>query len=161
MEDVKSAEKDSEEWKKKYDDILQKLNEDPELKQKPRWYIDVTRSYSMTKRGQSVRERYNLQKIQPEMPVEVHVLRIGDMVMATNSFELYLDYSIRMKAQSPAVQTFIVNLTGSYDGYLPTIRSVKGGAYGAVPASTLIGPEGGQELVEKTLKLINTSWKIK
>ena len=161
MEDVNSAQKESEEWKKKYEDMIQKINKNPEMKQKSRWYNDVTRSYSMTKRGQSVKERYELQKIQPEMPVEIHALRIGNMVIVTNSFELYLDYGIRIKAQSPAVQTFIVNLTGSYDGYLPTIRSVKGGAYGAVPASTLMGPEGGQELVEKTLVLINSVWQKK
>jgi hypothetical protein len=158
LEDVISAQNESEEWKKKYKDLIQKINENPEVKKKPRWYNDVTRSYSMTMRGQSVKERYDLQKVQPEMPVEIHVVRISDMVMVTNSFELYLDYGIRIKAQSPAVQTFIVNLTGSYDGYLPTIRSVKGGAYGAVPASTLMGPEGGQELIENSLRLINAVW---
>jgi hypothetical protein len=42
------------------------------------------------------------------MPVEVHVIRLGDMVIATNRFELYLDFGIRVKARSPAVQTFVV-----------------------------------------------------
>jgi len=37
--------------------------------------------------------------------------------------------------------------------------SVAGGSYGAVPASTLMGPEGGQELVEKTLEMINSIWE--
>jgi hypothetical protein len=92
------------------------------------------------------------------MPVEVHAIRIGEMAMITNSFELYLDYGMRIKAQSPAIQTFVVNLTGSYDGYLPTVRSVRGGAYGAVPASTLMGPEGGQELVERSIQMINSLW---
>lgn len=92
------------------------------------------------------------------MPVEVHVVRIGDVVIATNPFELYLDYGIRMKVHSPAIQTFLVQLSGS-GTYIPTSRSVAGGAYGAVPASTLIGPEGGQELVENTLDLINSVWQ--
>jgi hypothetical protein len=30
-----------------------------------------------------------------------------------------------------------------------------------VPTSTLIGPEGGQELVEKTLEMINDIWQKK
>lgn len=76
------------------------------------------------------------------------------MVSKTNPFEFYLDYGLRIKARSPAVQTFIVQLAGS-GTYVPTSRSVAGGAYGAVPATTLIGPEGGQELVEKTLEIIN------
>jgi hypothetical protein len=88
------------------------------------------------------------------MPVEVHILRIGDVVIATNPFEYYLDYGMRIKARSPAIQTFLVQLTGS-GTYVPTTRSIRGGAYGAVPASTLIGHEGGQELVERTVQLIN------
>jgi hypothetical protein len=158
MDDVNSAMKESMEWQKKYDGLVQQLNSHPEMKQKPRWYNDISRNFTMTKRGKSVRERYDLQKVQPKMPVEVHAIRIGEMAMITNSFELYLDYGMRIKAQSPAIQTFVVNLTGSYDGYLPTVRSVRGGAYGAVPASTLMGPEGGQELVERSIQMINSLW---
>jgi hypothetical protein len=160
MDDVNSAVRESKEWDIKYREALKKIEDNPDLKNKPRWYSEVTRNYTMTKRGASVKERYELQKKQPEMPVEVHLVRIGDAAMITNSFELYLDYSVRMKARSAAVQTFIVNLTGSYDGYLPTLRSVKGGAYGAVPASTLMGPEGGQQLVEKSIEMINNAWNV-
>jgi len=159
MEDVNNAVKESKDWDLKYREALMKIEENPDLKNKPRWYSEVTRNFTMTRRGESVKERYDLQKNQPEMPVEVHLVRISDAAIVTNSFELYLDYSVRMKARSAAVQTFVVNLTGSYDGYLPTIRSVKGGAYGAVPASTLIGPEGGQQLVEKSIEMINNAWK--
>ncbi|MDD4193345.1 MAG: hypothetical protein PHI28_18560 [Mangrovibacterium sp.] len=88
------------------------------------------------------------------MPVEVHVIRLGDVVFATNPFELYLDYGMRIKARSQTVQTFLVQLSGS-GTYLPVSRSIAGGSYGAVPASTLMDPEGGQELVEKTLEMIN------
>jgi hypothetical protein len=41
---------------------------------------------------------------------------------------------------------------------LPTARSVAGGAYGAVPESTEVGPEGGRELVDQTVKLISSLW---
>ena len=39
--------------------------------------------------------------------------------------------------------------------YLPSERAVKGGGYGAVIQSNVVGPEGGQMLVEETLKMIN------
>jgi hypothetical protein len=110
-------------------------------------------------RGRSVKERYELEKVQPKMPIEVHVLRLGDIAMATNPFELYLDYGIRIKAQSPSIQTFMINLANGSSGYLPPSRSTAGGSYGAEPASTLIGPEGGQELVVKTLEMISSEWK--
>src|SRR5690606_24017030 len=104
-------------------------------------------------------DRSKSQHIQQKIPVEVHVVRIGDMVIATNPFELYLDYGIRIKGRSPAVQTFIVQLAG--DGtYLPTSRSVAGGSYGAGPRESIISPAGGQELVENTLTLIEEVWGI-
>ncbi len=157
IEDVAEALKEAEKWEKQYEQLLLEIKENPGIKEEPRWYKDITISYRLMTRGQSVKDRFELEKKQPKMPVEVHVLRIGDIVMATNPFELYLDYGIRIKARSPAVQTFLVQLAGG-GTYLPTSRSIAGGAYGAVPASTLIGHEGGQELVESTLELIDEVW---
>ena len=37
-------------------------------------------------------------------------------------------------------------------------RSIAGGCYGATPASTVIGPEGGAILVEWTVQAINAVW---
>jgi hypothetical protein len=104
-------------------------------------------------------ERYELQKTVSTLPVKVHVVRIGDMALATNPFELYLDYGSQIKARSKAVQTFVVELASpGGGGYLPTQRSVQGGAYGPIPQSTLIGPEGGRVLVNRTLELIESLW---
>ncbi len=155
MEDVNSAIKESGEYKKQYEQQLNEINGNPSIKQKNHWYFEITKTFTLTKRGKSVQDRYELEKKQPKMPVEVHVIRIGDVAIATNPFELYLDYGMRIKGRSPAVQTFLVQLTGG-GTYLPVSRSVAGGSYGAVPASTLIGPEGGQELVDKTLEMINS-----
>jgi hypothetical protein len=88
--------------------------------------------------------------------VEIHVVRLGDVALATNPFELYLDYGIRMKARSKAVLTFIVQLSCQHSGYLPTEWAVKGGGYSA--DKYLVGPEGGQVLVNETVKLINSMW---
>jgi len=108
---------------------------------------------------QGVVERYEAQKAGAERPftMELHALRLGDVAIATNPFELYTDYGVQMKARSPAVQTFIIQLTGS-GGYLPTQRAVGGGGYGAVIQSSRVGPEGGQVLVERTLDAINAMW---
>jgi hypothetical protein len=156
-EDVAEATEEAKTWQVKYDKLKAEVRDNPAMIETPRWYKDITISYSKLRRGLVVAERHELEKVQPKMPIEVHVLRIGDAVFATNPFELYLDYGMQMKAQSPAIQTFIVQLTGS-GSYLPTKRSIKGGAYGAVPASTLIGPKGGDELVAETLNIINTMW---
>ena len=104
-----------------------------------------------------VLQRYEVQQKNPETrnPATIHVLRLGEVAIFTNPFELFSDYGIQMKARSPAVQTFVVQLAdgGSvWIGYLPTERAVKGGHYSAIIQSNTIGPEGGQVLVEETLK---------
>ena len=87
------------------------------------------------------------------VPVEVHVMRIGDAAFATSPFELFLDYGLQIKAQSPAAQTFVVQIAGR-GWYLPTQRAVDAGGYGAMPAVSIVGPEGGQRLVEETLAAV-------
>jgi len=94
----------------------------------------------------------------PELPVEAHVVRLGDVAFATSPFEYYLDYGLQIKARSRAIQTFLVQLTGT-GTYLPTQRAISGGSYGAVAASTPIGPEGGRKLVDWTVETINGLWE--
>ncbi len=157
-ENVAESLKESAEWKERFEKLLREAEDNSAVKEKPRWYTDITRSHSMMIYHQGVKERYELQKLEPRMPTEIHVLRIGDIAIATNRFELFLDYGIRIKGRSPAVQTFVVQLAG--DGsYLPPSRTISGGGYGSFPASTIIGPEGGYELVENTLRLINEIWQ--
>ena len=88
------------------------------------------------------------------IPVELHTLRIGDMVFASNPFELYLDYGDRIKGRSKAVQTFLVQLSAGQGTYLPSGRS-GGTGYGSVPASSIVTVEGGNRLVEESIEAIN------
>ncbi len=89
--------------------------------------------------------------------MELHVIRLGEIAIATNPFELYTDYGIQMKARSPALQTFVIQLAGP-GTYLPSARAVQGGGYSAIAESNEVGPEGGRMLVEKTLEQIDTLW---
>jgi hypothetical protein len=91
-------------------------------------------------------------------PVEIHVVRLGDLVVCSSPFELFCEYGIRIKARSPATQTFIVQLSG-FGSYLPTARAQAAGHYSAIPQSNIIGPEGGQILVDKTVEIIKELWK--
>ncbi len=91
-------------------------------------------------------------------PAEIHVVRLGDLVVCSNPFELFCEYGIRIKARSPATQTFVVQLSG-FGSYLPTERAQAGGSYSAIPQSNIIGPEGGQMLVDKTVEIIKELWK--
>jgi hypothetical protein len=93
----------------------------------------------------------------PVTPIEFHVLRVGDVALATNPFELFLDYGLRIKARSPAALTLLVQLSCRSCGYLPTAPAVRGGSYSA--DHYIVGPDGGQALVEETLQRINAMWE--
>jgi len=90
-------------------------------------------------------------------PAELHILRLGDVAMATSPFELFLDYGVRIKARTSATLTFLVQLSGAAIGYLPTAKAVKGGHYSA--DKFIVGPEGGQVLVDETVRRINQMWE--
>lgn len=92
----------------------------------------------------------------PTDSVEVHALRLGDLAIASFPFELYLDYGVRMKARSPALLTFLIQLSSQCLGYLPTEKGVQGGGYSADKFA--VGPEGGQQMVNTILQLINEMW---
>lgn len=114
--------------------------------------------YYTVQRQKEIMDRYEAQAKAPAYPAEVHVLRLGDIALATNPFEMFLDYGIRIKARSPAEQTFLAQLACDYGMYLPTARAVEGGGYSAELASFQVGPEGGQMLVEATVKLLESLW---
>ena len=107
----------------------------------------------------NVVDRYESQKEGAKFyDMELHVLRLGDVAIATNPFELFTDYGIQMKARSKAMQTFVIQLTGS-GSYLPTAEAVQGGGYSAIIESDQVDPQGGQILVEKTVEEIDQLWK--
>ena len=59
-----------------------------------------------------------------------------------------------IQARSEALQTFVIAFSGPVT-YLPTEKAVKGGGYSAVIQSGMVGPKGGQIMVERTVQLIN------
>lgn len=109
--------------------------------------------------NQEVVDRFERQKANPhpEYLVEAHFLRIGDIAICTNPFELFTDFGIQIKARSKALQTFIVQLVGP-GTYLPTKKAVEGGHYSAIVQSNRVGPEGGQQLVDQTVEFIEDLW---
>jgi len=109
--------------------------------------------------NRGVVDRYEAQQagtLEP-YPMELHALRLGDVAIATNDFELYTDFGIQMKTKSPAIQSFVLQLSGP-GSYVPTERAAAHGGYGAVIQSSRIGPEGGQKLVDETVAAWRELW---
>ncbi|MCE9615929.1 MAG: hypothetical protein K8T26_16785 [Lentisphaerae bacterium] len=115
--------------------------------------------FSRGYRCRRIVERHAEQQAQPELPMEMHVMRVGDVVFATNAFELFMDYGHRIVARSPAVQTFLVQLAaGGRASYLPTARAEAGESYSACLYCNEVGSAGGQKLVEETVHAIQALW---
>lgn len=104
-------------------------------------------------------KRFRDQQFTETYPIEYHVMRLGNIALATNPFELFLDYGNRIKARSLAEQTFIVQLCCGSGGYLPTQKAEEGGHYSAYISSGNVGHEGGDLLVRHTLQEIQDLWK--
>ncbi len=117
-----------------------------------------TRNTSTRKREERVIARYQEQKKDPFVKMELHAVKIGDIAFASNRFELYMDYMHRIQARSPFEQTFIVQLAGTPGvaggSYLPTQRSVENRGYGSTLSSNQVSPQGGQELVDETVRIL-------
>jgi hypothetical protein len=126
---------------------VRELSKDPKNKRRMQW-------------NQQVLDRFERQTADSTYEMELHVLRLGDVAIATNVFELFTDYGIQIKARSPALQTFVIQLSGP-GSYLPSQRAVLGGSYSAIIQSNLVGPEGGQALVDRTLEQIESLWPKK
>lgn len=133
--------------KKENEEIEVRMSADPKMKERDMRLYNWNRDVLL---------RYEKQKEDPHpvLDTEIHIIRIGDVVICTNQFELFTDYGIVVQARSKAVQTFVVQLAGN-GTYLPTEKAVKGGHYSAIAQSNLVGPEGGQILVDRTVELIN------
>ena len=119
------------------------------------------RSYdaSFLRRAERTIERFENQGEDPRFLIDLHVIRLGDIAFSTNPFELFVEWGLQIKARSKAAQTFAVELSGDCGpAYLPTARAVAGGGYGAEIVDNIVGPEGGQILVDRTVELINGMW---
>jgi hypothetical protein len=155
-EDVNAALVEAERARGRYEALRAELEAHPEKRQKPRWYVDISAAYARMRWNQGVEQRFRDQEKRTTQTVETHVLRLGAVALATNPFEYYLDFALQIKARSKAVQTFIVQLAGGgVASYLPTVRATTGKSYGAIPASTPVGPEGGRMLAARTVEIIN------
>lgn len=133
----------------------EKMKTDPTVHRLYGWAKNITDRYEDQQKGKQLSSK-----------VPISVIRIGDTAICTNPFELYTSYGIRIKARSDATQTFIAQLarpcglSEEYESsaYLPSREAYSHGGYGAIVKSILIGPEGGQVLVEESLKTINESF---
>jgi len=114
--------------------------------------------FVIMRNNKAIIDRYKSQDSNSTYSMELHAIRLGDVAFATNPFELFVEFGLRMRARSRAVQTFLVQLCCDYGGYVPTAEAVRRRGYGALIVNGCVGPQGGQILVDETVAAINAMW---
>lgn len=114
-------------------------------------------------RYETVIKRYKDQKENPMYDMELHVIRLGEIAFATN-LEAFIDYMHRIQGRSPFTQTFCIQLVAQRSAlggssYIATERAVHNVGYSATMYCNTISPEGGQQLVEETIKELNALYE--
>lgn len=122
-------------------------------------YDSKLHHFVLIQNNKAVIERYNEQEKKPCFEMEMHIIRLGEIVFASNTFELYLDFGHQMKARSKAKQTFIIQLASGGSGYLPSARAEQLGGYGGLIINGIVGSDGGKILVDRTLEEIEKLWE--
>lgn len=109
--------------------------------------------------NEAVVKRYEDQNEKPFYNMQLHVVKLGKIAFASNSFELYLDFGHRIKARSEAEQTLLIQLANGTGGYLPSKRAEELGGYGGLIINGQVGSDGGAMLADKTVEEIKKLWQ--
>jgi hypothetical protein len=154
-ETIKGIIKDTKTPELIWDNFLREIKKNEKIKEYGPWDNKLS-DFGIYKKQEALVKQYEEQERNQTYSVELHVLRISDIVMVTNPFEMFAEYGLQIEGRSKAKLTFVVQLSaGNYAGYLPTQKAIKGKAYRGYSALVnKVGPEGGQILVEKTIEMI-------
>ena len=157
--DVEAAKQQAAEWRIKLEEEKRKLEADPSQYEEARWYVPISRAWGQVNRFERVVRRFEQQQAGVRtLDTPIHVIRLGDLIIATNRFELYVDFGLQIKVRCGDLpHVLLVQLCGE-GSYLSTEKSVAAGGYGSTIAGSPIGPNGGRELVGQTVSLIEEVW---
>ncbi len=137
-----------------YREFCAEVHANEKCPNRPGPYDNKLHHFVLIRNEEAVVKRHEDQNNQSFHEAEVHLVRLGDAVFATNPFELYQEYGQRIRARSRARQTFMVQLCSGYAGYLPTPRAERLGGYGGLVINGQVGSDGGAMLVDETVRSI-------
>jgi hypothetical protein len=165
LQDYNKAKKKMEELEKiqdsklAYQDFCAETYANEKIADRPGPYDNKLHHFVKIRNEEAVVRRFEDQDDNPMLKMQLHVVRLGDIVFATNPFELYLDFGHRIRARSQAEQTFMIQLCNGVGGYLPSKRAEQLGGYGGLIINGQVGSDGGTLLVDKTVMGIKRLWK--
>ncbi|MCE5240848.1 neutral/alkaline non-lysosomal ceramidase N-terminal domain-containing protein [bacterium] len=88
--------------------------------------------------------------------VEVQAVRLGQAAVIALPVELFVDYQLRFKRESPLPHSLLIGYANDYLGYVPTPEALQQGGYEAQPMSwSKLGPTAGDTLIATGLELLS------
>lgn len=95
------------------------------------------------------------------VPVEVQVLRLGEIILVGIPGEVFVEIGLGIKEDSPFEYTFAAGYTNGCVGYMPTKKAFQEGGYETHSAYRLYGiypmdQDVVEKMVKSSLKLIDT-----
>jgi neutral ceramidase len=87
--------------------------------------------------------------------VEVCALRMGDVGIVTLPGEIFCEFGLHIKKQSPAKHTLVIELANDAIGYLPTQEAFAQGGYEPTTGTTLYEKGAGDQLAASALRQLN------
>ena len=93
---------------------------------------------------------------QPEEAVEVQVMRLGDCALVGLPGEIFTEFGLQIKAESPFKETFVIELANGWHGYVPTREAFEHGGYETrLGYTSRLAPEAGEGMVQAALEQLN------
>jgi hypothetical protein len=93
-----------------------------------------------------------------QVPVEVAAVALNEAVIVTNPSELFVEFGLAMRRQSPFPYTLPISLTNGYVGYVCTQQAFAEGGY--EPRRTVftsrLATDAGDKILQESLRLIST-----
>ncbi len=95
-----------------------------------------------------------------EFHLSVQVLRIGDVAVYALPCEIFVQFGLRLKDESPTKHNIVATLCNGYAGYIPVPELMSSPAYEArVGVSSRFAPETGDMLVDASVEFAKELWK--
>lgn len=83
---------------------------------------------------------------------EIMAMRLGDIAFAMVPGELFVEFGLQIKKQSPFSKTLIIELANDYIGYIGTAAAYDEGGYETV--SSALAQGAGEQLTDELLQLL-------
>jgi neutral ceramidase len=91
---------------------------------------------------------------------EAQAIRVGDLAIASTPGEMFTEWGLMIKRESPAPHTFVSELSNGWIGYMLNPGGFSEAGYEAAPGTwTQTNEEGGAILTEAAIDLIRGLWQ--